>query len=55
MAQPNREFKSSLFTDFFSDEGRLIDIYNSIAGTDDDGTTYNGNYQCKGTKGELSG
>jgi len=34
MAKPNREFKSSLFTDFFSDEGRLIETYNAIAGTD---------------------
>ena len=34
MTTPNREFKDSLFTDYFSDKERLIEAYNAIAGTD---------------------
>ena len=34
MARANRKYKSSLFTDYFHDKGRLIEAYNAIAGTD---------------------
>ena len=34
MTTANREHKSSLFADYFSDKARLIEAYNAIAGTD---------------------
>ncbi|MCL2112128.1 MAG: Rpn family recombination-promoting nuclease/putative transposase [Clostridiales bacterium] len=34
MPKTNREFKDSLFKDYFADEERLIEAYNAIAGTD---------------------
>jgi len=40
MTTPNREYKSSLFTDYFSDKERLIEAYNAIAGTDFPKTTH---------------
>jgi len=34
MEKPNREHKSSLFTNYFNNKERLIEAYNAIAGTD---------------------
>ena len=34
MTTPNRQYKDSLFTDYFNDKERIIEAYNAIAGTD---------------------
>ena len=34
MTTPNRQYKDSLFTDYFHDKERIIEAYNAVAGTD---------------------